>query len=78
MKSSSGLEVLPATANGMAGHADYVYPEDSTQRAMLYTEAASCTNLLYILTDCGDLPVLWQDSQEHVQTRALREIRGIL
>jgi hypothetical protein len=50
--SSPGLEVLPATASGMASNAGYVCPEDFTQRASLFTEAASCTNLICILIGC--------------------------
>jgi hypothetical protein len=47
---SPGLEVLPATASGTTSDADcYVCPEASTQRASLYAEAASCTNLICIL-----------------------------
>jgi hypothetical protein len=47
---SPGLEVLPATdASGTTSDADYVYPEDATQRASLFTEPASCTNLICIL-----------------------------
>jgi hypothetical protein len=47
---SPGLEVLPAAAaSGMASDADFVCPEDFTQRASLFTEAASCTNLICIL-----------------------------
>ena len=48
---SPGLEVLPAsTASGTTSDADcYVCPEDSTQRASLFAEAAACTNLICIL-----------------------------
>lgn len=46
---SPGLEVLPATASGTTSDAAFVCPEDSTQRASLFTEAASCTNLICVL-----------------------------
>jgi hypothetical protein len=53
---SPGLEVLPtATSNSNTNkqtaidYPQYVCPEDSTQRASLFTEATSCTNLLCIL-----------------------------
>jgi hypothetical protein len=45
---SPGLEVLPASGT-TSDDANYVCPEVYTQRASLYTEAASCTNLLCIL-----------------------------
>jgi hypothetical protein len=46
---SPGLEVLPATTSGTASDTNFVCPEASTQRASLFTEAASCTNLICIL-----------------------------
>jgi hypothetical protein len=46
---SPGLEVLPGTASGTPSDANFVCPEAFTQRASLFTEAASCTNLICIL-----------------------------